>query len=80
MYKQYLSFFTVDPCESDPLGVGTPCMNGGQCTGFSAQEDVSVAYFICTCPPGFTGVRCEGDTIIDQVRTSVIYWDLGSWI
>ena len=49
----------MDPCETDPDGVSTPCLNGGVCTGFSAQEEVSVAYYICTCTEGWTGLRCD---------------------
>ena len=53
-------FFPVNPCEDDPTGTGTtPCQNGGRCTGFSAQEEVSVAYYVCTCTAGWTGTNCE---------------------
>ena len=56
MIDQYIS---VNPCEIDPSGSTTPCQNGGMCTGFSAQEEVSVAYYICTCTGGWTGTKCE---------------------
>ena len=39
-------FFLVDPCSTKPCNSGTCASNDGRT-------------FKCTCPPNFTGVRCE---------------------
>lgn len=37
----------------DPLSHPAPCLNGGVCASTSRGD------FICTCPPGYDGVRCQ---------------------
>lgn len=44
-----------------PLFQPDPCLNGGRC------ED-GVNQFICQCPPGYGGKRCEKD--IDECDSS----------
>ena len=51
-----------DPCRN------VPCQNGGLCEGFPAVLHVSVAYFVCTCPLGFTGYLCEIISPIPSTR------------
>ena len=40
--------FLVSPCSS------SPCLNGGNCTNVGNS-------FLCKCPCGFKGLRCEKD-------------------
>ena len=39
-------FSDIDECASDP------CSNGGTCSDL-------VNKFVCNCPPGYGGIRCE---------------------
>lgn len=43
-------FSDIDECASDP------CSNGGTCSDL-------VNKFVCNCPPGYGGVRCEASTL-----------------
>ena len=38
-----------DPC------IGHMCQNGGDCDGYSALPESSVAYYVCVCQPEYTG-------------------------
>ena len=44
-----------DDCGPGPaLDLGPRCLHNGTCVDL-------VGGFRCTCPPGYTGLRCEGD-------------------
>lgn len=45
-YKLYYTPADTDEC------LNNPCLNGATCENL-------VGSFKCTCPPGFTGERCE---------------------
>ena len=54
----YIKFYTIvdlEECSSDP------CINGAVCID-------GIDRFICFCPPGFYGIKCEQSKII------VFFW------
>ncbi|KAI8512649.1 hypothetical protein Bbelb_092880 [Branchiostoma belcheri] len=36
-----------------------PCQNGGKCVGQPQSSSLTLTAYTCTCPPGFSGPRCE---------------------
>lgn len=51
-----LFFITGRRCERIDSCLSNPCGNGGTCSAPSGGS------FLCSCPPGYTGLRCLNDT------------------
>ncbi|XP_029933222.1 cephalotoxin-like protein [Myripristis murdjan] len=45
----------------EPVCTGVPCMNGGTCQKILESND-----WMCDCPDGYYGERCENSTVISQ--------------
>ena len=49
----YWTFFMSGHCTLDVDECGSnPCLNNGQCLDLQAR-------YMCSCLPGFTGLRCQ---------------------
>lgn len=65
-------FFTGGHCEIKKTHCTNindlpACKNGGNCTSVIKSEDNTRGY-ICSCPPGFSGSRCE--TNVDECSSN----------
>ncbi len=48
----------ADVCEVTPC-MPTPCKNRGVCS----LDELSVGGYVCSCPTGYTGTKCEEDVL-----------------